>query len=110
MTTPILEARALSKSYGSVHAVDGLDLSVAAGEVVCLLGANGAGKTTTLNLFLGFAVPGAGAALVGGQSVHADLAAARAKLGYVAEQVALYPALSGARTLHSSTHSPARRS
>jgi len=97
--TSVLEARGLTKRYGDDLALDGLNLKVAAGEIVCLLGANGAGKTTTLNLFLGFTAPTAGAALVAGQVVADDPAAARARLGYVAEVVSLYPALSGAENL-----------
>lgn len=97
--TAVLEARGLTKRYGDDLALDGLNLKVAAGEIVCLLGANGAGKTTTLNLFLGFTSPTAGAAVVAGQVVADDPAAARARLGYVAEVVSLYPALSGAENL-----------
>ena len=99
VSSPVLEARGLSKSYGQHLALDRLDLHVGAGEVLCLLGANGAGKTTTLNLFLGFAEPTAGAALVMGRAVADDPAAARAQLGYVAEVVTLYPALTGAENL-----------
>lgn len=97
--TSVLEARGLTKRYGDDLALDGLNLQVAAGEIVCLLGANGAGKTTTLNLFLGFTAPTAGAAMVAGQVVADDPAAARARLGYVAEVVSLYPSLSGAENL-----------
>jgi ABC-2 type transport system ATP-binding protein len=99
MGAPILEARALSKHYGDVVALDCLDLTVAPGETLCLLGANGAGKSTTLNLFLGFTAPSSGQALVAGHDVAADAAAARAALGYVAEVVSLYPSLSGAENL-----------
>lgn len=98
-STPILEARGLTKRFGDTVALDHLDLVVAPGEVVCLLGANGAGKTTTLNLFLGFLQPTGGEALVKGRSVQADPAAARAALGYVAEVVNLYPSLTGAENL-----------
>lgn len=97
--TAVLEARELTKRYGDALALDGLNLQVAAGEIVCLLGANGAGKTTTLNLFLGFTAPTAGVALVDGKVVADDPAAARARLGYVAEVVSLYPALTGAENL-----------
>ena len=48
MTTPLLELKALKVAYGGIQAVKGIDLSVAEGELVCLIGANGAGKTTTL--------------------------------------------------------------
>lgn len=97
--TPALEARKLTKRYGDALALDALDLSVAAGETVCLLGANGAGKTTTINLFLGFTAPTSGAVLVAGRDVTEDVTAARRALGYVAEVVSLYPTLSGAENL-----------
>jgi len=96
---PMLEARALTKKYGDVIALDALDLTVRAGETVCLLGANGAGKTTTLNLFMGFTDPTSGQALVAGTNVATDAASSRARLGYVAEVVSLYPALTGAENI-----------
>lgn len=105
----LLEARSLTKRYGDALALDRLDLVVAGGEIVCLLGANGAGKSTTINLFLGFLRPSAGEALVLGRSVAADPAAARAALGYVAEVVSLYPSLTGAENLaffHALTGAP----
>jgi ABC-2 type transport system ATP-binding protein len=95
----ILQARDLTKRYGDTLALDKLNLGVGTGEILCLLGANGAGKTTTINLFLGFTEPTAGEAHVCGSLVAADPHGARAKLGYVAEVVALYPALSGAENL-----------
>jgi branched-chain amino acid transport system ATP-binding protein len=48
VTTPLLELKALKVAYGGIQAVKGIDLEVAQGELVCLIGANGAGKTTTL--------------------------------------------------------------
>lgn len=95
----VLEARALTKRYGDVIALDSLDLTVTPGEIVCLLGANGAGKTTTINLFLGFTAPTSGDVLVAGRRVADNVSAARRSLGYVAEIVTLYPTLSGAENL-----------
>lgn len=95
----MLEAKNLSKSFGAVNALNDLNLSVREGEILCLLGANGAGKTTTINLFLGFLEPSAGAALIGGVAAHQDPAGTKAKLGYIPEQVALYPQLSGLENL-----------
>lgn len=95
----VLEASGLTKRFGDVAALDGLDLQVDRGEIVCLLGANGAGKTTTINLMLGFLKPTAGSARVAGLDVAADPAATRARLGYVAEVVSLYPSLTGAENL-----------
>ncbi len=94
-----LEAKALRKTFGSNVALDGLDLAVPAGEVVCLLGANGAGKTTTINLFLGFLEPDGGAAFVDGLEVAKSPFEARRKLAYLPESVALYPKLTGLENL-----------
>jgi ABC-2 type transport system ATP-binding protein len=58
----------LHKSYGDVHAVDGVDLAIAPGEVVALLGPNGAGKSTTVDMLLGLTEPDRGDITVFGQS------------------------------------------
>src|SRR5436305_9645902 len=58
----------LRKHYGDVRAVDGVDLSIAPGEVVALLGPNGAGKSTTVDMLLGLTRPDAGAVRVFGQA------------------------------------------
>lgn len=97
--TIALEAKGLTKSFGSNTALDRLDLSVARGEVVCLLGANGAGKTTTINCFLGFLTPDSGKAYVEGVDVAASPFEARRKLAYLPESVALYPKLTGLENL-----------
>jgi ABC-2 type transport system ATP-binding protein len=95
----VLRAEALSKTFGKQTALHPLNLTVAGGEIVCMLGANGAGKTTTINLFLGFLEPNGGKAVVNGVIVQSDKTAARKHLGYVPEQVALYPSLSGLENL-----------
>ena len=59
-TSAAIEARALSKSYGSIEAVRGIDLDVASGETVALLGPNGAGKSTTIDMILGLSRPDGG--------------------------------------------------
>ncbi|WP_198420461.1 ABC transporter ATP-binding protein [Sulfurimicrobium lacus] len=64
----MLEVRGLSVSYGGIQAVKGIDLEVAAGELVCLIGANGAGKTTTLKA-LSRMLPAKGKILYQGQSI-----------------------------------------
>lgn len=98
-TTYALEARGLGKRFGTNSAVADLDLSVSAGEVVCLLGANGAGKTTTINLFLGFLEPTEGEALVNGCNAAVDPLSARESVAYIPEKVALYPELTGYENL-----------
>lgn len=59
-----IDLRGLHKSFGTVHAVDGIDLAIRPGEVVAFLGPNGAGKTTTIDLLLGLAAPDAGSVAV----------------------------------------------
>jgi ABC-2 type transport system ATP-binding protein len=95
----VLRAESLSKRFGTHTALNSLNLSVASGEIVCMLGANGAGKTTTINLFLGFLEPSDGKAVIDGTHVQSDTTAARKLLGYVPEQVALYPSLTGLENL-----------
>ena len=97
--TEILKANVLTKTFGSNTALNALNLSVNAGEIICLLGANGAGKTTTINLFLGFLEPTSGDAFVDGENVAENTDHARAKLAYVPEQVNLYPTLTGLENL-----------
>jgi ABC-2 type transport system ATP-binding protein len=65
-TVPAIALRGLTKRFGAVTAVDGLDLTVAPGEVVAFLGPNGAGKTSTIDLVLGLSRPDAGSAEVFG--------------------------------------------
>jgi ABC-2 type transport system ATP-binding protein len=91
----VLIAEGLTKRYGDHLALADLHLQVAAGEICCLLGSNGAGKTTTITCFLGFTAPSSGRALVDGIEVARDPIAARRRLAYLPEQVALYPYLSG---------------
>ena len=65
-TTKAVELRDVTKTYGSVRAVDGLSLSIEPGEVVAFLGPNGAGKTTTIDMMLGLATPTTGSVSVFG--------------------------------------------
>lgn len=91
----VMEAHGLCKTYGSVVALQGLDLAVSRGEVCCLLGANGAGKTTTINLFLGFHKPDQGTARIDGIDVASNKDAARRRVAYLPESVSLYGKLTG---------------
>lgn len=95
----MLRAAGLTRRFGEVVALDGLDLVVEGGEIVCLLGANGAGKTTTINLFLGFLSPTAGEVTVDGLSPTTAPREVRSRLAYIPEQVNLYPLLTGAENL-----------
>jgi ABC-2 type transport system ATP-binding protein len=90
----------LSKRYGTIDALKDLDLEVAEGEVVGYLGPNGAGKTTTIRLLLGLIHPTAGRAEIFGLDARHDTVAAHRRLAYVAGEASLWPALTGAETLH----------
>lgn len=81
-------------AYGAHRVLDGLTLSVAAGEIYALLGGNGAGKSTTLSALLGFVRVDQGSVRVGGFDPAADPNAARRKIAYLPENVALYEHLS----------------
>jgi polyether ionophore transport system ATP-binding protein len=105
---PIL-AEGLTKRYGSTLALDGLDLTVASGEVYGYLGPNGAGKTTTIRLLLGLHRPSAGSASLFGVDAWRDPVAAHRRVVYVAGEPFLWPALTSDETfaylarLHGST-------
>ncbi len=70
MIPPILQARSLTKRFGDIVAVDGLDLDVRAGEIIGLLGVNGAGKTTVMNMILGLTIPNGGSIHVFGKDLQ----------------------------------------
>ncbi len=80
----ILDAQSLRKSYGSTLAVDGIDLSVRAGERVGLLGPNGAGKTTTLLMLLGAIDPDEGRVVIAGHDMPRQRSQAMERVGFVA--------------------------
>ena len=95
----MLEARALTKDYNGVKALDALTVTIAPGDVFCLLGANGAGKTTTINLFLNFIEPTEGTALVNGLDVSRHGLESKKFLAYIPETVMLYKNLTGLENL-----------
>ncbi len=81
---------ALKKYYGAVHALDGLDLDVAQGNVFGFLGPNGAGKTTTLRILTGLARPTSGKAQVAGVDVLKDDGRLSRRIGHLPEEPAFY--------------------
>jgi ABC-2 type transport system ATP-binding protein len=91
----VLRTKGLVKRFGSITAVDGLDLEVHRGEVVGLLGPNGAGKSTTIGMVLGLITPTAGAAEVLGRDVRVRREDALAGVGAMLEVTSFYPYLSG---------------
>lgn len=88
-----LRIQGLARRYGALEAVCGLDLCVAAGEIVGLLGPNGAGKTTTLECVLGLRHPDAGTISVCGIDALARPRAAHARIGAVLQQTGLQDAI-----------------
>jgi len=87
----VIEAKGLTKRYGDLVAVEGIDFSIARGEVVGFLGPNGAGKTTTMRMLTGFLPPTDGTALIAGHDIFSDPIAARRAIGYLPETPPLYP-------------------
>lgn len=86
MTQPAIAVEGLVKSYGDVHAVRGVDLEVAPGEVFALLGPNGAGKTTTVEILEGFRARTSGDVRVLGQDPEAADRSFKARLGIVLQE------------------------
>jgi ABC-2 type transport system ATP-binding protein len=95
----MIEAKALSKRYGDVLAVDAVSFTVERGEVVGFLGPNGAGKTTTMRMLTGFVPPTDGSAKIAGFDVFEDPLAARRAIGYLPETPPLYPEMTVASYL-----------
>ena len=91
----MLAIHGVTKRFGSLTAVDRLDLVVPAGTVHAFLGPNGAGKTTTLKMVCGLLRPDAGTITVAGHDVLAEPVAARAALAYVPDEPHLYDRLTG---------------
>jgi ABC-2 type transport system ATP-binding protein len=86
----MIEAKSLSKSYGSFKAVDDLSFTVEDGQVLGFLGPNGAGKSTTMKMLTGFLTPTSGTALINGVDVVDSSVAARKNIGYLPEGAPSY--------------------
>jgi ABC-2 type transport system ATP-binding protein len=87
---PAVRTTDLRKVFGSLVAVDGLDLEVHRGEVFGLLGPNGSGKTTTIRMLCGLLEPTAGEAMVAGIDVARDPEGVRRRIGYMSQRYGLY--------------------
>ena len=88
-----IEARDLTKRFGSFTAVDRITFSVSAGEVFGFLGANGAGKTTAIRMFCGLLEPTSGSGQVAGFDIMKETARIRSRIGYMSQKFSLYPDL-----------------
>lgn len=90
MNDQIIELRGLVKQYGSLTAVDRLDLSIYKGEIFGLLGPNGAGKSTTILMILGLTEPTAGSVKVCGIDSTRNPVEVKRKVGYLPDEVGFY--------------------
>src|SRR5438309_3161982 len=95
----VIVAAGLSKSFGHIRALDGLDLTVRAGEVHGFLGPNGAGKSTTIRILLGLLRADAGAVTLFGRDPWRDAVTLHRRLAYVPGDVTLWPSLTGGETI-----------
>ena len=95
----MIQLQDVNKSFKGQLAVQNLNLQVRAGEILGLLGANGAGKSTTINLLLGFLTPDSGTVKIDEKETSSQVAEVRQLVGYIPENVNLYPYLSGLENL-----------
>jgi ABC-2 type transport system ATP-binding protein len=97
----MIRLEGLSKSFnkGKVHAVTGLTLEIARGELFGFLGPNGAGKTTTIKMMVGLLRPDAGTVLLDGLDVRANPLAAKRRIGFCPDEPVLYDRMTGVRFL-----------
>jgi ABC-2 type transport system ATP-binding protein len=94
-----IEVKNLKKSFGTIHAVQGVDFVARQGEILNLLGPNGAGKSTTISMLSGLLAPSEGDAFIMGHSVTSQAKLAKESLGVVPQEIALYPDLSARENL-----------
>jgi ABC-2 type transport system ATP-binding protein len=92
--TPPVEAQGLTRRFGAFTAADNITFSIKRGEIFGLLGPNGAGKSTTFKMMCGLLRPSSGTARVDGLDLYKSPAAARNRLGYMAQKFSLYGDLS----------------
>lgn len=97
--TTVIQTRDLVKTYGRVRALDGLDLSVSAGEVHGFLGPNGAGKSTTIRILLGLARATGGEATVFGEDPWRRAHELHRRIAYVPGDVSLWPNFTGGEAI-----------
>lgn len=95
----MIAVQGLTKRYGALQALDGLDLTAEPGQVLGILGHNGAGKSTFARLLAGLIRPDAGTVHIAGLDALADPLGARARFGYLPEESILYDALSAREQL-----------
>jgi ABC-2 type transport system ATP-binding protein len=99
LTHTIIEARGLTKRFGTITALDSIDLDVAGGTIYALLGPNGAGKTTTINILTTLTQPSAGSARIAGCDVLRQADQVRQRIGVTFQDLVLDPDLTGRQVL-----------
>lgn len=86
--------RDISKSFGSLRAVQGVSFELPKGQIAGLLGPNGAGKSTTIRMVTGFLTPDAGSIAIAGCDIASQPALAKSQIGYLPESAPIYPEMS----------------
>ena len=92
---PIIQLQGLTKPYGKLHALKGVDLTVERGALYGFLGPNGAGKTTSIRVITGFIRPGEGTARVFGLDAWKDSVAIKRRIGFLPDSPGMYGGLTG---------------
>jgi ABC-2 type transport system ATP-binding protein len=90
VTNYLVQANGIKKYFGKVHAVDGVDLNIKAGEIYGLVGSDGAGKTTTMRLLVGALLPDQGDVTICGYDLRKQTELARSTIGYLSQRFSMY--------------------
>jgi ABC-2 type transport system ATP-binding protein len=90
MDVPVIEATGLTRDFGDLRAVDGLDLAVLKGEMFALVGPDGAGKTTTIRMLCGILRPTSGRVSILGRDLAREAAVVKSDIGYLSQRFSLY--------------------
>jgi linearmycin/streptolysin S transport system ATP-binding protein len=98
-SSSVLDCVSLHKRFGEIEAVRGVSFKIAEGETFGLLGPNGAGKTTTISMVCGLLEPDSGEVFVAGKRLTSHSVAEKAAIGYVPQELAIYPDLSARENL-----------
>jgi ABC-2 type transport system ATP-binding protein len=99
ISAPVLACSGLRKLFGERRAVDGVGFSIGPGETYGLLGPNGAGKTTTISMICGIMRRDEGEVRIAGRAMDPDATSLKAEIGYVPQDLAIYPDLSARENL-----------
>jgi ABC-2 type transport system ATP-binding protein len=90
VTNTLVQANGITKHFGHVHAVDGVNLNINSGEIYGLVGSDGAGKTTTLRLLVGALLPDQGDITICGYNLRRQTESARSTIGYLSQRFSMY--------------------